>query len=60
MATSSTELMNLIPTLTPAEQDAVAAFIKYLKEGPNSSTSTRDAIEEFMREHAEILQLLAK
>jgi hypothetical protein len=60
MATSATELMDLISTLTAKQQEAVAAFIRYLKERAPNSLSTRDAVEEFMREHSQILELLAK
>jgi hypothetical protein len=61
MSTSAAELINLIPTLTPAQQDAVAAFIKYLKDvSPKQSISVQEAVEEFMRDHSQILELLAK
>jgi hypothetical protein len=58
---SSVDLINLIPTLSPAEQDAVAAFIRFLKEAPpRQPLSTHEALEEFLREHAQILELLAQ
>lgn len=55
-----TELMSLIPTLTPAEQDAVAAFIKYLKETPKQPVSVREALDEFVHDHEHLLQVLAQ
>ena len=61
MATSVAELINLIPTLTSEQQEAVAAFIRYLKEvTPKQRLTVGEAVEEFMREHSQILELLAK
>jgi hypothetical protein len=61
MATSTTHLLELIPTLTPQEQTAVEAFITYLKEKqPAGLISSRDAFDEFVRDHSELLHLLAQ
>jgi hypothetical protein len=60
MATFTTELIDLISSLTTEQQEAVAAFIRYLKDRAPNSLSTRDAVEEFMREHSQILELLAR
>ncbi len=61
MATSSTHLLELIPTLTPEEQTAVEAFIFYLKEKqPIAPMSSRAAFDEFVRDHSELLHLLAQ
>ena len=61
MAASITHLLELIPTLTAEQQNAVEAFILYLKEKqPIAPISSRAAFDEFVRDHSELLQLLAQ
>jgi hypothetical protein len=55
-----TRLLELIRTLTPEEQIAVEAFIKYLREKPQDQISPRAAFDEFVREHSDLLQRLAE
>jgi hypothetical protein len=55
-------LTDLIRTLSPKEQEAVTQFIDYLRRqpagGPQATIS--QAADEFMREHPELLRLLAR
>jgi hypothetical protein len=56
-----TELAEIVAALTPAEQDAVRAFIEYLRREPLPPKSPLlSAAEEFMSEHPELLRRLAQ
>ena len=61
-ATTSTEtLLALIPTLTAEQQEAVATFIRYLKEKELPKPMTlNEAFEEFVSQHSELLRLLSQ
>jgi hypothetical protein len=60
MDVPNNRLLELIPTLTPQEQFAVEAFIRYLKEtNAVESISPQAAFEEFVRDHSHLLRRLA-
>lgn len=59
--TSKETLLELIPTLTAQQQDAVGAFIRYLNEKEALTPITADeAFQEFVSRHSELLRLLAQ
>ena len=60
MATKS--LADLVKSLTPQEQDAVRRFIDHLKgrETSVSQSSLLQAADEFIADHPELLQRLAR
>jgi hypothetical protein len=58
-------LVDLVQTLNPVEQDAVRAFVRFLKERESGEPAARPtsillAADEFMREHPEILRRLGQ
>ena len=63
MSDSAQERLNeLVASLSPEQQSAVEAFIRYLQEkgfaGPRADVSA--AVDEFAREHSDLLRLLAQ
>ncbi|MEZ5354410.1 MAG: hypothetical protein R2762_17375 [Bryobacteraceae bacterium] len=61
MATES--LAEVVRSLTPQEQEAVRQFIGYLKqrgESEHSQSPFLQAADEFIGEHPELLQRLAR
>jgi hypothetical protein len=61
MATES--LAEVVRSLTPQEQDAVRQFIDYLKRRDTSARSESpllQAADEFIAQHSELLQRLAR
>ena len=57
---SVVELIQTIESLTPQQQEAVSAFVHYLKNPKTSAGSPFvHAAEEFMDEHPELMRLLA-
>ncbi len=61
MGTANTNLLEQIPTLTPQQQDLVAAFIKQIKEekGPHTVTF-EEAYQKFVSRHRQLIELLAQ
>ncbi len=64
MAASAT-LLELVAELTPNEQEAVRAFVEYLRRRPESISAASGspfaaAAKEFMLEHPELLRRLAQ
>ena len=59
---STKNLMELVGSLSPEQQGAVEAFIRYLHERhlAGSETDVRTALDEFVREHSELLRRLAE
>lgn len=56
-------LADVVRSLTPQEQDAVRQFIDYLKRRGGSEPSQSpllQAAEDFMAEHPQLLQRLAR
>jgi hypothetical protein len=55
------KLAELVASLSPEQQGAVEAFIRYLRQkgSPDSTMDVRTALEEFLREHSELLRRLA-
>lgn len=64
MAHSSQEkLTELVASLSPEQQSAVEAFIRFLREKGGcgfSTTEIRSAVDEFVREHSDLLRRLAQ
>jgi hypothetical protein len=57
---SSQELLKLISALSPEQQAAVEKFVLMLKSDSKSTADFRTALDEFTREHPELLRLLAQ
>jgi ABC-type nitrate/sulfonate/bicarbonate transport system substrate-binding protein len=59
-------LAEAVESLSPEEQQAVLAFIEYLREGnpanvpPEQPSPFAGAAEEFIRQHPELLRRLAQ
>jgi hypothetical protein len=55
-------LTDLLASLSPEQQNAVEAFIRYLQERGNTGTKAevRTAVDEFVREHSDLLRRLAQ
>ena len=65
MSGSSEErLTELLASLSPEQQYAVEAFIRYLqeqeKEPSGPGADVRAAVDDFIREHSELLRRLAQ
>jgi hypothetical protein len=58
----SAKLAELVESLTSGEQEAVRAFIEYLRQQRQreSPSSFLGAVDEFMTEHPELLRRLAE
>lgn len=56
------KLMELVASLSPEQQGAVEAFISYLHEkgSRGSRMDVRAALDEFVRDHSELLRRLAQ
>lgn len=54
-------LAQIVARLSPEQQAAVHKFIEFIKDrkGKSGDTPFKDAVEEFMTEHSELLRLLA-
>jgi len=58
---SPKELMQLVSSLSPEQQNAVETFIRYLREQPQGKPGdVRSALDEFVREHSDLLRRLAQ
>ena len=59
---SHEELLQLVSSLSPEQQDAVETFVLYLREraSQDSQTDVRNALDEFVREHSDLLRRLAQ
>lgn len=59
---SQEKLTELVASLSPEQQSAVEAFVRYLREKDSSGSKAevRDAIAEFVREHSDLLRRLAQ
>jgi hypothetical protein len=57
---STQELLNLIAALSPEQQAVVEKFVRILKEEPQPAMNFRAALDEFVRQHPELLRLLAQ
>ncbi len=54
------DLLELIATLTPAQQEAVAEFVGILKKEQKPDVSFRGALDEFVANHPDLLRRLAR
>lgn len=59
---SADRLTELLASLSPEQQYAVEAFIRYLqeKEPSGPGADVRAAVDDFIREHSELLRRLAQ
>jgi hypothetical protein len=55
-------LTEMLASLSPEQQSAVETFIRYLQQRDQvgSSTELQGAIDEFLREHSDLLRQLAQ
>jgi hypothetical protein len=58
----TTKLADLVGSLSAHEQDAVRAFVEYLRAGkpPEHESPFLKAVDEFVAEHPELLRKLAE
>ena len=54
------DLLKLIATLTPKQQEAVAEFVSILKNEQRPGMNFRAALDEFVGKHPELLRRLAQ
>ena len=59
---SQAKLTDIVGSLSPEQQSAVEAFIRYLREieAAGRSTELRSAVDDFVREHSDLLGRLAQ
>ena len=57
---SPQDLLNLIPTLSREQQEAVEEFVSILKKDEAPGMSFRAALDEFVSKHPELLRRLAQ
>lgn len=57
---SQRDFLKLIATLSPEQQEAVAAFINILKKEQKPDMTFREALDEFVGKHPELLRRLAQ
>ena len=57
---SSQELVDLISALSREQQAAVEEFVRILKEESTPGMTFRAALDEFVRQHPELLRRLAQ
>jgi hypothetical protein len=57
---SPQDLLNLIPTLSREQQEAVEEFVRILKKDEAPGMSFRAAVDEFVSKHPELLRRLAQ
>jgi hypothetical protein len=55
-------LLELVASLSDEQQSAVEAFIRYLREkgSPTIKSEVQIAVDEFVRDHSELLRRLAQ
>ena len=54
-------LVDVISSLTPQEQEAVMEFVEFLKrKGSSPSSPFLAAVDEFIDQHSELLRRLAR
>jgi hypothetical protein len=53
------DLLNLISTLSREQQDSVEQFIRFLKKESLAHAAFHAALDEFVREHPNLLRRLA-
>lgn len=57
---SQRDFLKLIATLSPEQQEAVATFINILKKEQKTDMTFREALDEFVGKHPELLRRLAQ
>lgn len=57
---SQRDFLKLIATLSPEQQEAVAAFINILKKEQKPDMTFHEALDEFVGKHPELLRRLAQ
>jgi len=60
--TSQERLVKMVASLSAGQQSAVEAFIRYLQEkgATESKAELQSALDEFVRDHSELLRRLAQ
>lgn len=54
------DFLKLIATLTPAQQEAVAELVSILKKVQKPGVTFREALDEFVGRHPDLLRRLAQ
>jgi hypothetical protein len=54
------DLLNLIAALSPAQQEAVAEFVGILKKEQKPDVTFREALNQFVGKHPDLLRRLAQ
>jgi hypothetical protein len=57
---SPQDLLNLISTLSREQQEAVEEFVRILKKEKAPGITFREALDEFVGKHPELLRRLAQ
>jgi hypothetical protein len=57
---SPQDLLNLISTLSREQQEAVEEFVRILKKEKAPGMTFREALDEFVGKHPELLRRLAQ
>ena len=58
---ASENLVDVIRSLTPEEQESIKQFVEFLnRKGSSSSSPFLAAVDEFIEEHPELLRRLAR
>jgi hypothetical protein len=57
---SQAELIELVASLSPEQQNAVETFIRYMREKNAGHSDVQTALNEFVRDHSELLRRLAQ
>ena len=57
---TSENLVEAIRALTPAEQESVMQFVEFLREKSAGSKPFFAAVDEFIKQHPELLRRLAQ
>jgi len=57
---SQAELVEMVSALSPEQQNAVETFIRFIRENGKNQIDVKGALDEFVRDHSELLRRLAQ
>jgi hypothetical protein len=57
---SQAKLVDLVASLSPEQQNAVESFIRYIRDNGKHEADVKNALDEFVRDHSELLRRLAQ